>query len=188
MRPARRPSGFTFVEMIIAIGLAVTIVASVYSATQSMSETARRQREITANNLRREKFVEILRRDVRGWVVPTELSPSIQQPERADGEEELLRFSTSADGVAGSLQSGAETGNRGLTGVRYVVRKMGEKSAALVRIENSEGNRTVELILLDGKAPVRIDFFDGAQWMNQWSGKGRPVLVRATIAGQSVSF
>ena len=50
-RGRNQAPGFTMVEVIVAVALASLIVGSVYTATVSMTGTARRQREAARNAL-----------------------------------------------------------------------------------------------------------------------------------------
>lgn len=184
----RRPSGFTVIEMVIAIALAVSMIVSVYSATQAMSDTARRQKELSAQNMRREKFIEILRRDLRGWIVqsqPPAATPTTPSAKAggSDSDQALLKFNTTADALSGSLRGDAAPSARAIANLQYVQRKSAS-GFEIVRIESTPDGKTAELRLAQFTEAPKVEFFDGTKWTDQWTAKQRPPLLRLTIAGR----
>lgn len=186
MNRQRRPSGFTVIEMVIAIALAVSMIVSVYSATRAMSDTAQRQKDLSLQNLRRQRFADILRRDLRGWVVQAQ-SGAMTAPAPAgaqtqsDETQSLLQFNTTTDSLASAIQTGSSDAMRGITNLQYALRKNGDNSE-IVRIE--VGGNACELALLQSTHALKIEFFDGTKWASQWSGKQRPALIRVTVEGR----
>jgi type II secretory pathway pseudopilin PulG len=182
----RRASGFTVIEIVIAIALSVSMIVSIYSATQAMSNTAIRQKELSAQDMRRERFVEILRHDLRGWAVQNQ--PSAATPTTpatspgADSDQPLLKFNTTADALSGSMQ-GAVSCPRAIANLQYVLRKS-PSGFELIRMESSPSGSSSELRLIQSAEAPKVEFYYGSKWSSQWTGKQRPPILRLTIAGR----
>lgn len=184
MNRRRRPAGFTVIEMVIAIAVAVSMIVAVYSATRSMSDTAKRQKEMALQNMRQQKFADILRHDLRGWVVQTQSgaisAAAISTPSESEGSQSLLQFNTTADGLSSAVQAGSADPMRAITKLQYSLRKNGD-AFQIVRIETGADGKGSELVLQSAQA-LKMEFFDGTKWVSQWSGRQRPTLIRITSA------
>jgi type II secretory pathway pseudopilin PulG len=184
----RRPTGFTVIEMVIAIALAISMIVAVYSATRTMSDTAQRQKEYSLKNMRQQKFVEVVRRDLRGWVIQTQATvtappTSSGASSLAEESQALLRFNTTADGLSSAIQAGSANDMRGISNLQYVLRKNGD-GLEIVRIEAGADGKGCELALFQSGNSLKMEFFDGIKWAGQWNGKQRPALIRITADGR----
>lgn len=177
LRPHRH-NGFTMIELIVAIALAVVMIAAVYTATSSMADSARRQQAVASRDARWNSVAEILRRDLRGWLQSKQTSPAPSSPASPE-QTILLQLSTTADGIAGEIVNGATTTRQRATiGVEYMVRKVLSRYE-LVRTEPSVTQET-ELVLLISEAPPKLEFYNGKAWIEKWTSGDRPLAVRFT--------
>ena len=62
----RSAKAFTLIEVVMAMAIALIIVTVIYTTTQAMATTAKRQGEMSEKDAQTAKFLGILRRDVRG--------------------------------------------------------------------------------------------------------------------------
>ena len=184
-RGPSRASGFTMIEVIVAVALASLIVGSVYTATVSMTGTARRQREAAREGARWERFVEILQRDLRGWNGANEAMREPEMPPLGPGERVLLSLATTTDGLRGEVADGAMSVQpRSLAQVRYVLRS----SAAgfeVVRQECRFGSPCLAFVVLGIRQEPKIEFLRGGRWTERQPEKERPETVRVTVGPNS---
>jgi prepilin-type N-terminal cleavage/methylation domain-containing protein len=182
-RAHRSNKGFTMIELIVAIALAVAMVGVVYSATRSMADVARRQQVAAATQSRWNSVVELFRRDVRGWLQSKSGAPAAAGTPMAD-ETVLLQLATTADSIAGDIVDGVSPNRQRATfGVEYRVRKVLGRFE-LVRAEPSASKDT-EVFLLHLETQPKLEFFDGKSWVEKSNGNDRPRAVRLTCDGGS---
>lgn len=132
----RKDRGFTLIEVVIAVAIASSLVAAVYTALASTSRTAERQMRHARRDARRIRAIEILRADFRGRV-------------ELETEGETIILKTTADGF-----SPYQAARSGL--VTYSVQEEG-----LVRTEG-EGDMAMEVLLT--KEPVEFQFWEEGMW------------------------
>jgi hypothetical protein len=173
------------IEMVIALAIGSGIVVAVYSTTQALSGVARRQEAASSEDARWQRFVEVLRRDVRGWVTTKETA-STRQAELPGEDKVLLRFPTTADGLASEALAGEkESPSRSVSTLQYLVR-YSSRGFEITRLESNAGGATLELGLYRSAEAPKIEFLSGSQWVAAWTGRGRPDAVRLTVAKRSV--
>ena len=176
---------FTMIEMVIAIAISTVMISAVYAATRSMSEAARRQQDIEHEAVKWNRFLEIFRRDLRGWL--TKKTIQANPPANAPtGDQLLLDFDSSTDSYGGEIQQGqAATQNRSTKLLYFARRHLGEFQ--LVRVEDQgPGISSLELVLYNSKTALVVEFYDGVAWTKQWMNKDRPMSVRLKTNEQSV--
>ena len=180
----RRACGFTVLELIVALAIAIVLIAAVSSVTRALTDTARRQRELSATVLRREKCAELLRRDLRGWmvrdsvVVPAGSLNSV--PSHKPGEDPpVLQFDTLADGLSGGFSTNGNV-SRAVPNVRYFIRK-NANGYDFVRIESGTDNQSLELLMFQSTEVPRVEFYVGKEWVKTWDFSKRPTGVRVTL-------
>ena len=189
--------GFTLIELILAVAITVLLVACVYSATQAMSNTARRQIELGAKQTRRDRFEEIVRRDLRGWMQPkptdanatpaTPAPPTPTQPTAPASAPTpdnpiLLQFFTTADALTSALPSASASApiSRS-TSMQYVVHKSSD-GFEIARIELTSTNLAAsEIVLYRSVDEPKVEVFDGKAWFTEWKRSDRPKAVRWTL-------
>jgi prepilin-type N-terminal cleavage/methylation domain-containing protein len=169
--------GFTVIELVLAIAITAILATCVYSATQSMSATARRQKDVSSQQSRRDRFEEIVRRDLRGWL-PSKSAQSTKPTESSDVLSSL-QFNTSADSLSGTI-SASPTPMLRSTAVQYIVHKVGD-SYEFERLEMASGNAQFKVVLFRSTAEMVIEFFDGSKWLPGWTGNDRPKAIRIAM-------
>src|SRR5476649_2572617 len=138
-RLTRKRSGFTMIELVIAIAITAILAAGVYAATQSMTQVARRQAAACERQDRLDRFFEIVRRDIRGWIpAPPSSKPQQLGQEPAFGELTLV-LTTTADSLGASANRAVE--------VQYVVHKV-LKHYEIERSETGGTSQASTLVLL----------------------------------------
>ena len=179
------PKGFTMIEMVIALAIGSGIVVAVYSTTQALSGVARRQEAASSEDARWQRFVEVLRRDVRGWVSVKETAGT-RQAELPGGDRALLRFPTTADSLASEVLAGEkDCPSRAVSTLQYLVRQT-SRGFEITRLESNAGGAAFELGLYRSTDAPKIEFLAGSQWVTVWTGKARPEAVRITAGARSV--
>ncbi len=182
-----RPLGFTLIEMILAVAITVLLATCVYSATQAMSGTARRQGDITSKQTRRDRFEEIIRHDLRGWLPlkSTSGSTASTQPALAsDDKQSLLKFVSTADALS-NFQTAAFPTPRRATNIEYLLRKM-DHTFEIDRIEATPLNPAVQMVLYQSTDEPKVEAFDGTKWLPQWTRNDRPAAVRWTLGADVI--
>ena len=182
----RRPLGFTVLELVVAIAITVVLIAAVSSVTRALTDTARRQRELSATVLRREKCAELLRRDLRGWMEKDSVSVGgpvgslNSAPSRKPGEDPpVLQFDTLADGLSVSFANSGN-GARAVSNVQYFIRKSAT-GYDFVRAETGTDGQTFELLIFQSTEAPRVEFYAGKEWVEIWDFSKRPTGVRVTL-------
>jgi hypothetical protein len=175
------------IEVIIAVALTALIVSAVYTATNAMTGVARRQTETGKQTARLGRFLEIFKRDVRGWNIPQGLASSAQPAPDSPDVTTLLDISSTADGFAQAVKQTAAAQETRAVHVRYVCRPSLDGFEVL-RSEDGGGS-PFDLSLLNLKRPAQIEFYSG----NVWSGKppasqARPAALRITLDGQTITI
>lgn len=173
----RRPSGFTLIEVVIAMAIGVCIVLVVIGTVQSLSRAARTLSTTGVEDEAWLRFVGVFRRDVRGWIPGEERQ---ERSHRADSDSERPFFvcQTTADPLCAATRSGEQPVPRMVT-VRYSVKREGEEFA-IVRQEACK-SESFSVPVLRTKAEPRIEFFDGQGWNASGVGAQRPVAVRLIV-------
>jgi type II secretion system protein J len=181
------PSGFTVIELILAIAITAILGTCVYTVTQSMTATARRQKESSSQDLRRDRCEEIVRRDVRGWI-PTKRGAAARPSKPASTADILssVEFDTSADSLMGTLSPSSITSSRS-THVQYEVRKVAD-GYELHRTESADPETQTSLLLYRSSSEIRIEFFDGSKWVSAFTANERPNAVRFTLGAEAFVF
>ncbi len=184
-----RPPGFTLIELILAVAITVLLATCVYSATQAMSGTARRQAALTSKQTRRDRFEEIIRRDLRGWL-PSKSSAGASgatntQPVSASaGKQSILKFVTTADGLS-SFQTAAFPTPKRATTIEYVLREM-DSIFEIDRIDVTPPMPTVQMVLYRSVEEPKVESFDGTKWLPQWTRNDRPSAIRWTLGADVI--
>lgn len=180
--------GFTLIELILAVAITVVLATCVYSATQAMSGTARRQGEISAKQTRRDRFEEIIRRDLRGWL-PLRSSTGSTNPDAkaaptSNENQTLLKFMTTADGLT-NIQTSALPAPQRATSIEYVLRKL-DNAFEVDRIEECTSRPAITIVLYQGSDEAKVEAFDGTKWLPKWSRNDRPSAVRWTLGSDVI--
>jgi len=176
--------GFTLIELVIAISITVVMVVFVYSATQGMARSARRQQELKRESEKWQIFENLLRRDVRGWYIQKKDSNVLSTTAVDPNETRLLTFTSTCDSLAASAVRSTDDSLPALqhsgSTVIYVARKQFNE----YRIQRVQGG--LELPLLSTKALPEVEYYDGKRWITQWTQKDRPTAVRIKVEEKQV--
>lgn len=178
----RRPTGFTLIEVVIALAIGVFVVLASLGTVQSLNRAARTLETSGAEDEAWLRFASIFRRDVRGWV-PGEERREANRPSEPDAARPFFACQTTADALSGSAQSGDQPAPR-MTSVRYSAKRVGDEFAILRQEEGKPANFTATLLLT--KSEPRIEFFDGQRWSAGHQGQQLPVAVRLTVGQHTV--
>jgi prepilin-type N-terminal cleavage/methylation domain-containing protein len=177
----RRPSGFTLIEVVIAMAIGVFVVLAVIGTVQSLSRAARTLEASGAEDDAWLRFSAIFRRDVRGWV------PGEERREGTTPASESVKpffvFQTTADALFGSAQAGEQPAPR-MAAVRYSVKRDGEEFTIVRREDGKPNHSTVPI--LRTKSDPKIEFFDGQRWNAGSQGQQVPVAVKLTVGSRSI--
>ena len=185
---ANHRHGFTLIELILAVAITVLLATCVYSATQAMSGTARRQGAISSKQTRRDRFEEIIRRDLRGWLPLKSSSGSATastQPAPApDDKQSLLKFVSTADALS-SFQTAAFPTPQRATNIEYLLRKT-DNTFEIDRIEVTRLKPAVQMVLYQSAEEPKVESFDGTKWLSQWTRNDRPAAIRWTLGADVI--
>jgi prepilin-type N-terminal cleavage/methylation domain-containing protein len=166
-------SGFTLIEMVIAIALSAMMITIISSVTRSGAEAARKQQLTSNSRARRSAIEQLMRNDLSGWLVSPSASVALSQS--TENELSRVSFMTSNDAIGSS-----ENVTRHVY-VSYVVRSsLGQYE--LDRIEKGRGNSNT-LSLLTSTQLISLELFDGTKWMTKWLRSDRPDALRITVDG-----
>jgi prepilin-type N-terminal cleavage/methylation domain-containing protein len=181
-RQKMKRRGFTMIEVVVAVAIAAVLVIAIQMAVSSMTHTANVQKDAALRANQRQRFIEILRRDLRGWVEKSkDALPA--NPSSADNNV-LFAFTTTSD----PLIAGADaTGIQRTTDVEYLTEK-GAFGIELLRKESHLQGTTAVLPMLRISEAVTLEYYDGQKWTSQWQRKERPVLVRLTAGSLTALF
>jgi prepilin-type N-terminal cleavage/methylation domain-containing protein len=177
-------SGFTMIEMVVAIAVASLLIVVITSTTHSMKDVADRQRQRSVTFKRNSAFVDTLKRDLRGWIHCDDEQKVSGQPATMDIE--LFEFSTVADSLGGK-KGNSQGPTRALQQLTYVVRPV-DGHYSIIRIENAGGDEPFELSLLTVDAMPKVEFHDGKKWTAKWKAKSRPEYIKLDTTGTKVVF
>jgi hypothetical protein len=166
--------------MVVAIALATTMVIAIYSTTQAMSATARRQQAASRQDARFDRFLEILRRDLQGIVWKQGATQNATQP-REDPNSVLLSFETTTDSLI-MLDTSAP---RRRSVVRYSSQPV-EDQFQIVRSEGDGQGASGDLSLLRLSSKPRIEWWSGGKWVHQDDAKDRPTALRLVLDSESI--
>jgi len=155
-------SGFTLIEMVIAIGIAALLVMAVYSALVSSSHIAERQAADGGRESIRARAVDLLRADLRSRT-------SLKVEARADGGAAL-----DLESLGDSIGSGQT--RRVLGKVRYVASSKG--------LTREEGKGESLLVLATGAAA--LEFWENGDWRKATGGS--PVAIRISFSDPAESM
>ncbi|MBL8549597.1 MAG: type II secretion system minor pseudopilin GspJ [Hyphomonadaceae bacterium] len=165
----RRDAGFTLVEALVSLfvfslvagGCVVMLGQAVESQRRiGVSEASLRQLQ-TARALLESDLMQIVQRPVR-------TADNARTPPFVGGDASLplafVRASAEPDPTLGAVSS--------LVYVRYFVRDRQLIRASRSELDATEATPESERVLLDAQN-VRFAFYDGANWVEQWSPGGR---------------
>jgi len=178
MRVGQR-RGFTMIEIIVAMAVAVILLVCVHSTVQAMSHTAKRIQEIHADQARLQRFLEILRRDLKGWYEKAEgASPNTNAS--AENAIPFLRFTTTSDGLEPSGNA-----NRMRAGeIQYILRRTGSDTE-VVRSQTSS-NAGMEVVVWRSRENFTVEFEKNKAWVAEWGSKERPDCVKLVLGMRSL--
>ncbi|HLY08748.1 MAG TPA: prepilin-type N-terminal cleavage/methylation domain-containing protein [Planctomycetota bacterium] len=147
-------SGFTLVEVMVAVAVASLLVLGVTASTQATLRTAERQQSDARRAEERARAVELVRQDWRGSL------RAIRPPVSPPAGVRVFQLTTSADSLVPS-------GGRGVRLATYTASEKG--------LTRSEGGS--EVLLIPG--PVVLEYWDGVGWRPEL--EGRPQAIRLQV-------
>ncbi len=158
--------GFTLVEMVVAVAVSTTLVAGVYSALVSTTNTADRQQESAVVEAGRTRAIELLRGDLRGRAkLKVETVPARGGAEPGT----LMVFATTSDSLGGDVLK------RSVGELRYTASSEGLKR------REGDGVQAAEITL--AREPVVLEFWSEGLWRK--SPKGEVLAIRAKFVNPS---
>ncbi len=196
---ARRPvhSGFTLLEMLIAVTIIVLIMAMMYGSYATTTRSLQRYETQSACRRRADLILRLMTRQIRGAFAP--LSVETQNPAslqaapdpvfRGNGENpqgEFLTFLTTSGSSAGADAGPALV----VTSYRY---NAAEASLSIRQTPRTGGVAVSDTApwtpLVDHVADLKVEFHDGAQWRSRWDDRQSqsPRLPRAVRISMTVS-
>ena len=178
---ARRSPGFTMIEVILAFAIAAMLVTMVSVTVTALQASARRQKRAAGIEARSFRFEEILRRDLRGWIVVEGEHGAAPQP-TAGGDEVLLAFRTTADALSDSADGQQKFQAARSTQVLYRLRRLGA-GFQITREEQAPQGSVTELPLLGVAQPPKVELLrDGAWGSAEPQDPKRPEAARISLA------
>jgi len=186
--------GFTLLEMMIAVTIAVILMTTIYGVFSSNSRARMKVEESSRQVHQARVFFDRLSRELRGanW--------SLNRPEavficaKEDNRFKEIVFTTSMDASAGTA------GDDGTT-VRYVLEKISEggetpssedRQTLYRSISRNEGagadSSGSKYTILTGLVGLDLRFFRNGVWSETWNaveGKNLPQLVEVTLEIQA---
>jgi len=179
MRLGRR--GFTMIEIIIAMAVAVILLVSIHSTVQAMSHTAKRIQETHAEQARLQRFLEILRRDLKGWYEKAEgASPNANAS--VEDVTPFLRFNTTTDG----LEPSSNASQMRASEIQYILRRIGSDTEVIRRETSS--NAGMEVVVWKTRENITVEFERNKTWVAEWGSKERPACMRFLFGTQYLVF
>jgi type II secretion system protein J len=189
-----RKSGFTLVEILIAMAIIVTVISIVYGSYSVISRSVKTCKARTALSQQGRKVLGLMVRQIRCSYGPTADS-SLQQKTISQGNA-IEYFSGSSDErgsaalhlVAINAFSSKQNSAGGLFEVDY---KLDGKTGALLLnqrpfvgtpTKNQENNWYP---IAKNTTGIELEFFDGRQWLHKWNFKDQgqlPAAVRINLA------
>jgi len=199
-----RQSGFTLLEMLVALTMIVTIVSMVYGSYAATSQACDIYDSRLTCSGRAQLTLRLMSRQIRCAYAPTNEPNETESAERSkekrveeddeifygdakDAKGQFLRFVTTA-GLGHTL-----TTQRGLARIAYRY----DRLAGTLSIDYGPFERrpeTPERIaswqpILDGVMEIEIAFHDGKKWQSQWrdfrtAGLPRAVTISLTVVDQ----
>jgi len=176
---AKRCSGFTMIEIIIAMAVAIILLVSVHSTVQAMTITAKRIQETHVEQARKQRFLEIIRRDLQGWYEKSETA----QPAANSSAEQVppfLRFTTTTDGLA----TGESSSSTRACEIQYTLRRS-PNSTDVIRKESSN-TAGAEVVVWTTQHVFNVEFEKKGEWIAEWSAKERPTCTRFLFGTQYI--
>jgi general secretion pathway protein J len=171
--------GFTLIEILIAVTITVLLLSTVYGVFTSVSSAKDRlEKSGEGYHLARVIF-DRLGREIRGDYVDTTKAGSFFTGGVNDKGNPFLKISTTATTPQGAIVGGAAV-------VEYELRQDPENPdhKVLMRREYSPldplGEEGPEYRLAAGIDGMKLRFFDGANWVDEWQ-TGLPKIVEVTL-------
>jgi len=174
----KHSTGFTLLEVLVAIALASILLTSIYGVFTAAS-TAKQQVEKQANALHLGRVVIArLDRELLGLAMTTHAAETILSGGQNEQGEAFIRLLT-------------WTNSSPQPGLRVVTYRLGpdpDRRMTLWRTEKSVYQRAEagEERLAQGIEAMTFEFYDGQNWRESWS-TGRPKLVRLRLTLQDRS-
>lgn len=184
-RRARSASGFTLVEVLVAISILAILLTSVYGIFSSVSVARERLDADSAEYHRARVIFDRLGRELRGTYFQARDQGLVFNGGKADEKTAILELTTTA--VSPFSQTGA-----GLARVRYLLVTDPENPASglvLMRSEQPAHEPATEtgidgmMRLAPGVDAMTIRFFAKGQWQEKWDGRisGLPEMVEIAL-------
>jgi len=165
--------GFTMIEVVLAIAIGAALAVAVYSCTISSAAAARQQSARAKQDSDLQSLQRVLNDDLLGWM---KSAPPIRTNVLPSPSEVLVSFTTTSDPIGGGLNYGVQR----VCQVTYLSRAVLDRHE-LVRMETT-GKDTQEIVLRASRVPLRMQFFDGKRWTQQWERAERPAAVRLRLS------
>ncbi len=178
-------SGFTLVEVLVAISILAILLTSVYGIFNSVSLARERLDADSAEYHRARIIFDRLGRELRGTYFQARDKNLIFAGGKADEKTAILELTTTA--VSPLSQTGA-----GLARVRYLLVADPENAASglvLMRSEHPAHEQVTEngiedmMRLAPGVDAMTLRFFANGQWQENWDGRisGLPEMVEIAL-------
>lgn len=180
----RRESGFTLLEVLIAVTITVLVLAAIYGIFNGVSQARTKVEARSEVDHRGRVIFDRIGRELRGGWRPQSAPPFFTLGVDRDGRPDL-RFATASTTLAA-------TGRGGIAAIRYslkVAAEGGDGTLTLVRSEEPYYRRGAleELAgypLCGGVRSIRWRLYNGESWQESWQGgetSRLPQLVELTL-------
>jgi type II secretion system protein J len=191
----RGDGGFTLVELMLSLVMAVTILSVLYGTYSSATASARACRARSALYQEGRSLMDLIGREVRCGYVP------VEQGEEADertvkGDEEALVVGVDEDVggghvmdvlTAGGIDAGAGL-RAGLNAVAYHVESDGtllRRQVPAVAAGDLGADEGLWLPVARGVEDIAFEYYDGEDWQSDWTPQGEeqrlPPAVRISV-------
>lgn len=190
------PTGFTLVEILVAVTIIVGIVSMVYGSYFATSKSAQACKAKMSLSQQGRKVLEQMARHIRCSYVPAakkyaySVTPNSKQRKQIP-EDEINYFKGNPDEPTGEIlhfitMNGIFTGRNSSDGLFEVAYKF-DKSRGVLSFSQRRFVGTAKSIaekrnwqpIARNIECIELDFFDGKQWLNNWDFKDKGKLPSA---------
>jgi prepilin-type N-terminal cleavage/methylation domain-containing protein len=165
----RRDSGFTLIEVVLAVALCALVMTLIYGVLISTVEAAERIDELTHGSEIGPTILSLIREDVGAAFLPGDDQDFFVGQERA-GRDRLDFVSSSA--VYASETPGAEPKIHSINEIGYQVKDDPEGKPVLYRrvdpFVDAEPLRGGRLIALAPVTSFKVSYWNGTEWSTSW--------------------
>ncbi|MFO8009164.1 MAG: type II secretion system protein GspJ [Candidatus Brocadiia bacterium] len=174
-----RRTGFTLIEVLIAMGTTAMIMTIAWITYAGASASAARCRALNGTQQQARALLAMMAREVRcAYVPPATASPETEQedPALAGADGALTVLTGGAPPEPGTPRVGLYRVEYRFEGASGVLRR---SQASLVGGAGAGADGTACPMLAQGVAALELSFYDGEDWQSEWDSNEEQALPRA---------